>query len=84
MNSPPSLQSAVKKKRNRKKENFSRNIHSLMKRMDKIVKKYNVDLYFCAKYDKYFAYTSSPSFAPRLEDIVSFVRYPFSISCTNI
>lgn len=42
-----------------------------MKRMNNIALKYGADVYFCAKHDKYFVYTSSPTFTPRLDEIVS-------------
>ena len=69
--SPPmSKPSVQKRKRNRTNENFSKNIQSLMRRMEEIRRKYHADIYFCTKYKKYFEYSSSLFFRFRLEDII--------------
>lgn len=64
------MREPLERKRDRTNENFSKNIRSLMRRMDEIGRKYHVDIYFCTKYRKYFEYSSNPSFRPRPEDIV--------------
>ncbi|KAI2472108.1 hypothetical protein F4781DRAFT_29867 [Annulohypoxylon bovei var. microspora] len=70
-----------KRKRDRTNEIFSKNIQSLMRRMDKIRRKYHVDVYFCTKYRKYFEYSSSPSFRPRPENIVGQLSRLYYIIC---
>ncbi|KAJ9129871.1 hypothetical protein NKR23_g12431 [Pleurostoma richardsiae] len=40
-----------------------------MSRLDKIKKAYGVDLYFCAKYRKFYEYMSTPHFRPSAREI---------------
>lgn len=61
---------ASSQKRNRRGENVTRSLRNIMKRLDTLRSKYDVDIYFCARHGRYFEYSSSPSFRPSMLDIV--------------
>lgn len=60
----------TRRKRNRKKENFAKSMRSLMKRLEAINHKYNADIYFCAKYSRWFEFTTGANLPPRADEIV--------------
>lgn len=68
-----SLEVAEKKdkKRDRTNEKVSRNLRSIMNRLDSLRARYDLDIYLCARHKRYFEYVSSPSFRPSVADIVS-------------
>ena len=63
-------------KRDRTRENVQKSLNRVMKRLDRIKKTYSVDFYFCAKYRRFFEYTTSPDFRPTAREIVSSVAPP--------
>ena len=57
-------------KRDRTRENVQKSLRRIMRRLDRIRKAHDVDFYFCAKYRKFYVYTSSPHFRPSAKEIV--------------
>lgn len=48
---------------------------SVMCRLDHLNRKHGIDIYLCAKYKRYFEYTTPTSFRPTALDIVSVTAY---------
>lgn len=60
-----------KKPRDRRNENVSRSLQSVMRKLDYLNRKYGVEVYLCARDKRVFEYSSSPSFHPTTLDVVS-------------
>lgn len=60
--------------RDRTNESVSRSLQSVMRRLDHLNHKYGIDVYLCAKYKRYFEYTTTPSFRPTALDIKNSYR----------
>ncbi|KAM9875997.1 hypothetical protein VDGL01_09900 [Verticillium dahliae] len=70
----------TERKRDRKKENFAKSMRSLMKRLLVINEKYDADIYFCAKYSRWFEFSTDASLPPTSEQIGN--AYPLTFRRT--
>ncbi|KAH8653616.1 hypothetical protein BX600DRAFT_471249 [Xylariales sp. PMI_506] len=66
--------------RDRSRENCSKSIRNIMKRLDRLKKKYPMEIYFCAKFGRFHEYKSSPLFRPSASEVAQ--SYPLPVQKT--
>ncbi|KAH7363527.1 hypothetical protein B0T11DRAFT_353827 [Plectosphaerella cucumerina] len=71
LNYPPRR---IRQKRDRRKENFAKTMRGLMRRLAVINDKYGADIYFCAKYTRWFEFSTNASLPPSADQISGAAR----------